>query len=324
MHRTPVSVRGLRALLLLLSIVLMSRLIRAQGQSLGQNLVPEGSFETLDEKNLPPGWQGMNPEFITAVKEGGNQWLRFTNTDHSRVVGMQKTVRLSAGTKLVIVSARMKATNFQLGKEGWHEARIALRFENDKGEQVGGYPAMPNLRANADWVTREVILEVPEGATQLQMQPGLWLATGVLEIDDIKVMPFVSGAEYWRSQAVPVRAGFPEGTFEQTDQSDAPLGWTIPGKQVQVADVGGNKVLRLSNPTPDAEISTTGVFQIDPTWANLGIKLRARLSDYQAGTYGWKQGRIVAQFLDENGKQLSEATLASIGGNADWKEFSTE
>ncbi|MDQ3814864.1 MAG: beta-galactosidase, partial [Armatimonadota bacterium] len=29
-------------------------------------------------------------------------------------------------------------------------------------------------------------------------------------------------------------------------------------------------------------------------------------------------------FLDENGKPLSEATLASIGGNADWKEFATE
>ena len=308
----------------LAGLLFASHFVLAQEARHGENLLPEGAFETLDANGKPSGWEFITPEGITSGGEAGSRWVRITNADNSRAVSLQKSVKLPPQTKVVVVSARMKTTNFALGKEGWHEARIALRFEDDAGKQAGGYPGMPNLRANSDWITREVVLEVPADATRLVLQPGLWLATGILEMDDIKVIPFASGGDLWRSRSVPVRVGFPEGKFEQTDQNGAPVGWTIPGQQVQVADVGGNKVLRISNATPDAEIAATGIFQVDPQWANLGIKLRARMSDYQAGTYGWKQGRILAQFLDENGGQLSEAALASISANADWKEYGTE
>jgi hypothetical protein len=58
---------------------------------------------------------------------------------------------------------------------------------NDAGKMVGTYPAIPDLTANSDWVTKEVALQVPTDATQLQLQPGLWGSKGLFEIDDLVV-----------------------------------------------------------------------------------------------------------------------------------------
>jgi beta-galactosidase len=58
---------------------------------------------------------------------------------------------------------------------------------NDAGKMVGTYPAIPDLTANSDWVTKEVTLQVPTDATQLQLQPGLWGSKGVFEIDNLAV-----------------------------------------------------------------------------------------------------------------------------------------
>jgi hypothetical protein len=287
-----------------------------------ENLVPEGTFQNKDAAGKPANWEMMNPEGLNVAAEDGDPFLRIVNGDNAKAVGIQKTVKLPAGSKLAVVSARMRTAHFALGKEGWHEARIALRFENDKGEMAGGYPSMPNLRTNSDWVTRQVVLDVPDGATRLVMQPGLWLATGTLDLDDIRVEAYGSGREYLRERARPLRENFPEGTFEQAEGGgNAPVGWSVPSaRQFQVVESGGAKVLRISNPQPDADLYATGLFEIDPKWATLDFALRARVADFAPGTYGWKQARILATFLDENNKQIAETTLASLGGNQEWKQ----
>ena len=84
------------------------------------------------------------------------------------------------------ISARMKATNLKIGKEGWHTARIAMSFEGG----AFGYPAeVPELRTDSDWVTRSVELTVPKGATRLNIQPAMFYCTGVFEISDLTVTP---------------------------------------------------------------------------------------------------------------------------------------
>jgi hypothetical protein len=58
---------------------------------------------------------------------------------------------------------------------------------DDKNQMVGSYPLNPEVSGNTDWVTNEVSIDIPAGATQLQLDPGLWGSKGLLEIDDIVV-----------------------------------------------------------------------------------------------------------------------------------------
>jgi hypothetical protein len=100
---------------------------------------------------------------------------------------LNQVVGLPTRAKTVVVSARLKLSGYEKGPEAWHRARVSLTFLNEKGVMVGDYPAIPDLTANSDWVTKEVTLKVPAEATQLQLQPGLWGSKGVFEIDDLVV-----------------------------------------------------------------------------------------------------------------------------------------
>jgi hypothetical protein len=101
-------------------------------------------------------------------------------------------LKLSPEWTKLTVSARLRLSDYQKGPEGWHGARVALRFLDDKNQMVGTYPTTPEVTGNTDWVTKEVALDIPAGATQLQIEPGLWGSKGLLEIDDIVVNPFTT------------------------------------------------------------------------------------------------------------------------------------
>ena len=172
--------------------------VAAQEAQPGRNLLPSGDFQ-IPENNKALGLDLS--EGISIAQNGAERWLKFENAGTDKAVALTRSVALPPNSKLAVVSAKMKATNLKLGKEGWHEARIALRFEDDKGEMKGGYPSMPNLRADSDWIVREVVLEVPAGATRIVLQPGLWLASGTLEMDDLEVRAYPSASDYWKKRA---------------------------------------------------------------------------------------------------------------------------
>ena len=50
------------------------------------------------------------------IVENGNRFLRLTNDDASRTVFADQTIKVDPSWKAVTVSARMRATNFKLGK----------------------------------------------------------------------------------------------------------------------------------------------------------------------------------------------------------------
>ncbi|UCD51921.1 MAG: hypothetical protein JSW27_04645, partial [Phycisphaerales bacterium] len=162
-----------------------------EGAALGQvNLLPQGSFERPD---VSTGWaEGFNipnnGEF-RVVSQDGKSWLWIENRDAGRQLDyVHAFVKVTPQIASLTVSVRMKATNLKIGKEGWHTARVALVFEGGSF----GYPAhVPELRADSDWVTKTVELEVPKGATRLNIQPAMFCCTGVFEIADLTVTPHV-------------------------------------------------------------------------------------------------------------------------------------
>ena len=158
------------------------------GPALAQvNLLPQGDFVN---PGVNTGWaEGFNipnnPEF-RVMSTNGKHWLRIENRDASRQLDyVHAYVKVTPQIASLTVSVRMKATNLKIGKEGWHTARVAMMFEGGSF----GYPEVPELRTDSDWVTKSMDLKVPARTTRLNIQPAMFYCTGVFEIADLTVMP---------------------------------------------------------------------------------------------------------------------------------------
>ncbi len=146
-------------------------------------LLPQGAFDRAGADNVPNGWEvEAVPEMISMAGDNKNRWVQLRDG-----AVLTQIIELPKRSKTMTVSARMKLSDYQKGPENWHRARVTLKFLNNEGEMVGTYPAIPDLTENSDWVNEEVTLQVPVGATKLQLQPGLWGSKGLFEVDDITV-----------------------------------------------------------------------------------------------------------------------------------------
>ena len=147
-----------------------------------QAILPQGTFEQPGINGRPSDWGINTPEATTLAGDAKNHWVQLRDGGV-----MQHHLKLSPEWTKLVVSARFKLSDYQKGPEGWHGPRIGLRFVDDKNQMVGDYPAQPQIEGNTDWVNKEVSMDIPKGATQLLIEPGLWGSKGLLEIDDIIV-----------------------------------------------------------------------------------------------------------------------------------------
>src|SRR4028119_1359987 len=148
----------------------------------GQAILPQGTFEQPGINGKPSGWDIQTPEGTTLAGDAKNHWVQLRDG-----ASMLHFLKLSPEWNKLVVSARFKVSNFEKGPEDWHGPRIGLRFLDAKNLVVGDYPSIPEVAGNTDWVTKEVSLDIPAGATQLQLDPGMWGSKGLLELDDIIV-----------------------------------------------------------------------------------------------------------------------------------------
>jgi beta-galactosidase len=153
------------------------------------SLLPEGTFERADAAGKPVGWQLGSPSSISLAGDAKNRWVQM------RDGGMlEKVVKLDPSWKKIAISTRMKMSDYVKGPEGWHRPHIAIRFLDDAGQLFGDYVATPEVTGNTGWTIRRVAFDIPEGAKQLQLRPGLWGTKGLLEMDDIVVKAYAAGA----------------------------------------------------------------------------------------------------------------------------------
>ncbi|HEX8833143.1 MAG TPA: glycoside hydrolase family 2 TIM barrel-domain containing protein, partial [Abditibacteriaceae bacterium] len=154
-----------------------------QSAAQAQELLPQGTFDQVAANNKPGGWDiKWGAENVSLAGDAGNRWVQLRDG-----AVLSQVVKFPERAKTVVVSARLKLSNYEKGPQVWHRARVSMTFQNAKGEQVGVLPVIPDLSANSDWVTKEVTLTVPVGATQLFLEPGLWGSKGLFEIDDLVV-----------------------------------------------------------------------------------------------------------------------------------------
>ena len=189
------------------------------------NLLPQGSFE---HPQINTGWaEGFNipnNQEFKVVSEGGTSWLRIENHDAGRQLDyVHAFVKITPEITSLTVSVRMRATNLKIGKEGWHTARVTLVFE---GGYFGYPPQVPELREDSDWIMKSVDLEVPQGATRLNIQPAMFYCTGVFEIADLAVTPHTA------APTSPADAALPPGLALGWDEATVK---TVNSKRAQVS-----------------------------------------------------------------------------------------
>ena len=153
------------------------------------SVLPNGAFEQVSG-DLPDGWTSGQPERVKLVEEAGNRFVRVTIDKPRQTAILSQPLVVDPAWKRLTIKARLRAKDLKLGEEGLHEPRVALFFANANGEHVGPWPAVPRLREDAaDWVEREVTVDVPDGAAKLDVQCAVFSAQGVVDFDDVTVIP---------------------------------------------------------------------------------------------------------------------------------------
>src|SRR5207247_2706269 len=88
--------------------------------------ISNGSFEKLDSLGRPAGWLWSSDSKIKLAEEEGNHFVRLTNNEPGSSTQLPaKEFRLDPSWKQIKLSARMRAKDFKVGTDTWHDARVA-------------------------------------------------------------------------------------------------------------------------------------------------------------------------------------------------------
>jgi hypothetical protein len=186
------------------------------------NAFPEGSFDlglqtTTDPKTncVPYGWEfldGRTPGFpnvtFSTVTSEGNKFARLVNDNTNPdawaetskalngsggVLGLKTTIAIPKSRPTHIrINCRVRAPEIHTGTGlSWASFRDHPIFLDAANKAIGKPrpPILFNITSPAkDWVEREITINpIPPEAAFFQLQPGMFNATGILEIDDYQV-----------------------------------------------------------------------------------------------------------------------------------------
>lgn len=143
------------------------------------NLVVNGDFEQGDK-----GWpaDAFRHKTASIQREWGNSSLSLSNYG-----GLTQIIKVDPQWAALRVSARMRVTDVVMGKEGWHDARLAMNFVDDQGNHLDPWPNVFHAQGTSGWVKYDRVFKIPAHAVQLQLAPSMFGASGTADFDDIVV-----------------------------------------------------------------------------------------------------------------------------------------
>lgn len=152
----------------------------------GVELIKNGSFEKTDQSGFPDDWKFGDPTYNKIETEEGHKFLRFNLPTPEAAITSQR-IAIDRGFNRVTIRLRMRAKDLKIGAEPWNTGRVQILFFNAAKERIGNYNAI-NLTKDQEWSEAESNLETPEGATHIQIECGMWGASGTVDFDDVSVI----------------------------------------------------------------------------------------------------------------------------------------
>jgi hypothetical protein len=159
----------------------------------GAEAIINGNMEAADAGDGLAGWfilERLKPQ-AQVITENGNRFLRLTNSDPAHSVIAEQTIKVEPSWKAVTVSARIRATNFKIGKTTSQDARAAFVFRDASGQRLGGWPQVPRVLKDGPWITKTVTVDIPPGTKTIYVQVAMFNSTGQVDFDDVSVVPQV-------------------------------------------------------------------------------------------------------------------------------------
>ncbi|MBV9469781.1 MAG: hypothetical protein JOZ57_11115, partial [Abitibacteriaceae bacterium] len=252
------------------------------------------SFENLDGPHQARGWILEDDQRTEITAENGNHFLCLRNDKKPNYTAAILRVRLQPTWKRLRLAARLRAVNLVGGVESDETARLGCLFEDAAHNRVGDWAWGLETLRDADWQEEVTELNIPKGAEFIQLAPQMLNTVGEADFDDIKVWPIPA------LEPLPVRAGMPEGTFEQRDENGSPLGWRLIDPQaITVGEENGNHFLRLSNAAHPA-LHAEAAFKLNPAWKKITLRLRMRASNMQSTPMGSGRAALSYDFANQD------------------------
>lgn len=139
------------------------------------NLVASPAFAMLKSGKMPAGMSlAVDGDQVDLTIEGANrQW--------------NISLPVEPGVKFIRLTTRMRATDLEVGAEGWQDGRLALRFRNKNHKEVGEWPSVFCARGTTGWLECDRLYPVPEGATEFTLGPANFGKSGKIEFFGLRV-----------------------------------------------------------------------------------------------------------------------------------------
>lgn len=264
--------------------------------------IPAETFEESDGKGLFQGWTkvpGKTGE-VQAVDENGIRYMHLSNAGGDRYVGAAKAFKLPPDWRALTVSARVR-TKFLVRTDPnteWKTARIGIKFQDARGQQVGGWPPSLMLPGNSDWKVLSARMDIPRQASYILIEPMLQETKGEFDVDDLqfeKAEPKVIAAaihEWTRA--------FPEGTFERKDERGEVIGWEMDGRGTSIEQEEDNHFLRLTNDSNRNTVMAQSQWRVLPGWKTIRVRARLRAANLKSGTNPLDGARFQVLFSNAN------------------------
>lgn len=113
-----------------------------------------------------------------------NHWLQVCDAN-ARV---QYVLPVDPKWKKIAVTCQFKTTDVIRGKADWQNARLALRFVDNKFKQTGKWPAIKiHGTGTKNWKTYTQTIDIPEHATSLVVEAGMFGISGCASFDNITI-----------------------------------------------------------------------------------------------------------------------------------------
>ena len=156
----------------------------------GTHEMVNGQFINGDFESGTRGWSGFGDK-VQVIERSGNHLLRAASDEPAWGI-VSATYRLPEGMRGARISAKVSVKKPGRGTEGYMWPRITTTPMDEKGEHVGGWPAI-NFENETPEGTYSFDAALPREAKALRIEIGLMNAAGEMEVDDLRIEPLGPG-----------------------------------------------------------------------------------------------------------------------------------
>lgn len=112
-------------------------------------------------------------------------------------------LRMKPEWKYLLLEMRMKTKDLAPGEKSWQNGRLAMRFRDAKGKDVGPWPNVFGFSGNTPSTFCARIYEIPAGAAMLALDPANFGKSGSVEFSEMSLRPLKDLSNLNKDAAIP-------------------------------------------------------------------------------------------------------------------------